>query len=124
MFCPFTCHGTEGGKRKGVRLVDKSVLPYVYCTVQNEKPFQDLQSGLIKKQIRSLKGIEILTDISILTSLWYPVKDLYSTRHKTGHFGDILCSQSLGKITEETAPNTTKANIHQQHKDTTAQNKH
>jgi len=39
------------------------------------------------------------------------IKVLRPTRHKIGHFEDVLPSQSLNwRSTEETKPNTTKAN--------------
>jgi len=39
---------------------------------------------------------------------------LCPTRHKTGHFGDVFRSQSLGSVwKKKTKPNTTKARIHQ-----------
>jgi len=38
---------------------------------------------------------------------------LRPTQHKTGHFGDVSPSQSLGLVWKKTKPNTTKARIHQ-----------
>jgi len=34
-----------------------------------------------------------------------------ATRHKIGHFGDVLPSQSLGLVLKKAKPNTTKASI-------------
>ena len=40
------------------------------------------------------------------------VKVLRATRHKIGHFGDVLPSQSLGLVLKKTKTNTRKANMH------------
>jgi len=41
------------------------------------------------------------------------VKVLHPTRHKIGHFGDVLPSQSLGTVLKKlNLKNTTKAHIH------------
>jgi len=46
----------------------------------------------------------------------------HPTQHKIGDFGDVFPANLLAR-TEETKLNTTKANIHPKHKNTT-QNKH
>jgi len=51
--------------------------------------------------------------------LWVWVKVLCPTRLKTGHFEDNLLAS-----TEQTEPNTTKANIHPEHENITSPNKH
>ena len=40
------------------------------------------------------------------------VKVLRPTRHKTGHFRDVLPKQSLGFVQKKIKTNTTNANIH------------
>jgi len=52
----------------------------------------------------------------------YDINILHPTWHKIGHFGDVLHRQSVCS-NEETKPNTTKANIHQEHKNATTKNK-
>jgi len=53
----------------------------------------------------------------------YDFNILRPTWHKIDHFGDVLHRQSVGS-NEETKPNTTKAKIHQEHKNSTTKNKH
>jgi len=50
----------------------------------------------------------------------FSVKVLRPICTKTGHFGDVLSSQSVAS-TEETKPNTTEPNIHPEQKNTTTQ---
>jgi len=66
----------------------------------------------------------IILRLIMSSSVWFWVKVLRPTWHKTSHFGDILSFQPISwHSTEETKSNTTTANIHPVHKCTITQNK-
>jgi len=66
-----------------------------------------------------INNLKLLFHVNFFDSELSFVKVLRPTRVKIGHFWNVL----LASI-EETKSNTTKANIHLEHRNTTTQNKH